>query len=316
MPGFLYGGSIHVPRQVAVVDAPEQAIAEESCAGGLEAWSMFCVHHRPCPVSLRLLQFLDSLSQPDELLCEERLVAIVLRHVLQHFGKACQHPSVAASPEILLPADGSVLGVDILPIAEIEASRIVEHDAVAEAKVLVELVQILCVACQPVHLRHHRHHHIQGIGPPPVVVGFRVGLVAHHFFGARHFLLRLLACFVQIVEVDVGLEADLPVAEEHIILSFAVLPVFPFLRIGFCGTLPMVVFSPTDAVFQHLPVLQQVIHFHIACMVGRMVPEGSDLSRIVGLPVGVCLSDDVFHFIGSPLFCLCAHSRQDCHQNQ
>ena len=200
-----------------------------------------------------------------------------------------------------------MLRVDILPIAEIETSCIVEHDTVTEAKILIEFVQILCVACEEIHLRHHGHHHIQCIGPPPVVVVFRVGLIAHHFFGTSHFQLGLFVCCIDVVEVDVCLETYLPVAKEYIILSFAVLTVFPFLRVWFCGTFPMIMFSPTYAIVQHLLVLQQLIRFNIACVIGRFVPKGSNFSRVVGLPIGVYLSDNVLYLVGSPLSSLCAH---------
>ena len=63
-----------------------------------------------------------------------------------------------------------MFGIDVLTIAEVETCFLVEHDAVCIKEVLVEFVEVLLIARQLIHLRHDRHHHIEGIGPPPVVV--------------------------------------------------------------------------------------------------------------------------------------------------
>ena len=62
MPGPLYSLGVHLLRQITVVDAPKQAITEESRARSLEAGSMFWVHHRSRPMPLRLLQTPDGPS--------------------------------------------------------------------------------------------------------------------------------------------------------------------------------------------------------------------------------------------------------------
>ncbi len=190
-----------------------------------------------------------------------------------------------------------MLRIDVLAVAEVEAGLGVQHDGVAVEQVVVQLVQVALVTRQPVHLGHHRHHHVERVGPPPVVVGFRARLVAHHLTGPRH----LTLVGRQLVEVDVGLETYLPVAEEHVVLAFAVVLVFPLGRVGLGGSLPLVVLGPARAVVQHLLVVQQFIHFDVAGVVGGVVPEGAHLGLVVRLPVGVHLADDVFHFVCRPL---------------
>ena len=218
---------------------------------------------------------------------------IVGGQVLQHLGQSGQHPSVAACPEVFLAAGGLVFRIDILAVAEVEAGLAVEHDAVAVEDVLIELVQVFHVARQLIHLGHNRHHHVERIRPPPVVVHLGVGLIAHHLLGTRH--LPLVGR--EVVEVDVRLEADLPVAEEHIVLSLAISLVFPFGRVGFGGAFPLVVLRPSDAVVEHLLVLEQSIHLHVARVIGGIVPKRTHFGRVVALPVVVHTSDDVSHLV-------------------
>ena len=251
-------------------------------------------------MALGLLQLLHGAGQPLVFLHEEGLAHVGGRHVLQHLGQSGQHPSVATSPEVFLPVGRLVLRVDVFAVAEVEARLRVEHDAVAVEDILVELAQILCISCKLVHLRHHGHYHVEGVGPPPVVVGPRVGLEAHHLAGTGHFLLVGL----QVIEVDISLEADLPVAEEHVVLALAIFLVLPLALVGLRSTLPLVVLRPTDAVVEHRLVLQQIPYFDVAGVVGSIVPEGTHLSGIVRLPIGIHTTDDVLHFSSRPLLCL------------
>ena len=103
------------------------------------------------------------------------------------------------------------------------------------------------------------------------------------------------------IEVDVGLETDLPVAEEHVVLSLAVVLVLPFRRVGLRSPLPVVVLCPADAVIEHLWVVQQFIHFDVTCVIGSIVPERTHFSGVVRLPVGVHFPDDILHPVSSPL---------------
>ena len=67
---------------------------------------------------------------------------------------------------------------------------------------------------------------------------------------------------------------------------------------------------PADAVVEHLLVFQELIHFDIARVIGSVVPERAHFGRVVGLPVGVCFPDHVFHFICRPLLGLKCHDGQ------
>ena len=193
-----------------------------------------------------------------------------------------------------------MLRIDIPAVAVVQARLCIQHDAVAIEDILVELTEILGVTRQMIHLRHHRHHHIEGIGPPPVIVHLRVGLKAHHLLGTFHLLLIGL----QVIEVDIRLETDLPVAEEHIVAPLTIPFVFPFSRVCLCCSFPLVVLRPTDAVVEHLLILQQLVYLHIPCMVGSIVPERADLCRIVRLPVGVHLPDNLLHLVDRPYLAL------------
>ena len=119
---------------------------------------------------------------------QEGLSDVGLWHVLEHLGQSGQHPAVAACPVVFLAVGRLVLGPHVLTVAEVEARLGVEHDAVAVEQVLVELVEIFLLARQAVHLCHHGQHHVEGVGPPPVVGLWRVGLVAHHLAGTGNHL--------------------------------------------------------------------------------------------------------------------------------
>ena len=73
---------------------------------------------------------------------------------------------------------------DIFPVTEIEARFLVEHDTVGIEDILIELSQVFGIPRQLVHLGHHGHHHVERISPPPVIIGFRISLIAHHFLGS------------------------------------------------------------------------------------------------------------------------------------
>ena len=77
---------------------------------------------------------------------------------------------------------------DIFPVTEIEARFLVEHDTVGIEDVLIELSQVFGIPRQFVHLGQHGHYHVERISPPPVIVGFRIGLIAHHFHGPLNLL--------------------------------------------------------------------------------------------------------------------------------
>ena len=67
-----------------------------------------------------------------------------------------------------------------------------------------------------------------------------VSLVAHHLLGPGY-LPRL---GFKPVKVDICLETYLPVAEEDIVLSLAIILVTPFAAVGLCGSLPFVMLRP------------------------------------------------------------------------
>ena len=227
-------------REQPMVDSPQQSISEERRAARLRSGRHVFVEHRARPIALRLLTHRHGTGEPLIFLHEESVVRITLGHVLQHLGKSRQDPPVAARPEVLASVHRLVLGIDITAIPEIEARRRVEHDAVRIADVVINLIEILAVSRELVHLRQRRHDHVERIRPPPVVRGFGVRLIAHHLLGTRNALLG----GSYLVKVYEGLETDLPVAEEHMLLVFTILFIQPLGRIFLRRSRPLVVFSP------------------------------------------------------------------------
>ena len=219
---------------------------------------------------------------------------MLLRQVLQHLGKGCQHPSVAAGPEVLLAGSGLVFRIDVFAVAEVQARLFVVHDGVGILPVLIHLVEVLLVARQLVHLRHHWHHHVERVGPPPVVVGLRVGLEAHHLLGACHLVFGREHC----VQVQIGLEADLPVAEQHVLHRLAVLLVLPLRRVLLTGALPEVAVGPLLRVVHPCHVAEREERFHVARVIDGRVPERAFL-LMVHLPRVIHLVDDVAHLLRS-----------------
>ena len=195
-------------------------------------------------------------------------------------------------------------GVDILSVAEVEARLVVEHDGIGIAHVVVELVQIGRIARQTVHFGHDGHHHVERVGPPPVVVGGRPHLVAHDLAGALHHAFvagRRSLGVGHPVEVDVSLETDLPVAEEHVLLVFAILAVFPLRGVGFAGPLPQVVLGPARAVVLPGGLSQQLASLHVARMVHGFVPEAAHFGLVVLLPMVVYAGDEGGHLLSGPV---------------
>ena len=222
-------------------------------------------------------------------------MAVVLRQVFQHFSKRCQHPSVSTSPEVFLSCSRLVLRINILPIAEIESCLLVIHDAVGILPVCIHLVQILLITCQPIHLRHDGHHHIQRIGPPPEVALSSIGLKSHHLAGTG----SLKFGWEYRVYIQIGLETNLPIAEEHIIHTFTVLLVFPFLRILLSRALPKVLVSPLARVVQPCYVAKREECLHVTCMINCRVPKRA-LLTVITLPSVIHFVNNVAHFLSRP----------------
>ena len=240
-------------------------------------------------------------------------------HVLEHLGQSGKHPTVAARPEVFLAAVGLVAGIDVSAVAVVESGLLVEHDAVGIEDVLVEFVKVDLVAREAVEFGHHRHHHVERVGPPPIVVGPGAGLVAHHLQSTGYAVaigLTVAAAPGDVVEVDVGLETNLPVAEKHIVLSLAIVLVSPLGRICLRGPLPAVVLRPSQGVLQKLAVAREAVGLHVARVIGGIVPEGAHLRLVVGLPIVVHLiynGCDRFHL---PVLGLQDHRKQEQEQKQ
>ena len=173
---------------------------------------MLGIHHAAGPVAFGLLDGGHSLGHFLEFFHEEGAVLVVGGQVFQNLGQAGQYPSVAAGPEVLLPVDTFVLGIDIFGVAVVEVLFRVEHYLVGIGDVLVQFVQIEGVMSNLVEFRHDRHHHVQSVAPPPVVVVRSTHLIFHDFAGPSD----LVIFGGQVVEVGIRLEADLVVTEQYI----------------------------------------------------------------------------------------------------
>ena len=296
VPAFLCGVCVSRVFQIAVVYAPQQAVSEECRSACLIAGSMGLVHHRAAPVAFGALQAHNGVGHAHELVLEKRAMSIVGRNVLQHLGQPGQHPAVAACPEILFAVGAFVLGIHIFAVAVVQTLAGIVHYAVAHKHIFVEFVEIGGVAREPVHFCHHRHHHIEAVGPPPVIAARRRHLILHHLLRTGY------AAVVgkDAVQVGVGLEAYLPVAEKHMVVGLAVV-VAPFRAVVSLGALPFVVLGPSLRIVEPRFVAGEEIGLHIARVVGGVVPESACLRRIGGLPVVVHFFDYVAH--ASRLLC-------------
>ena len=87
----------------------------------------------------------------------------------------------------------------------------------------MQFIQVLHIARELVHLRHDGHHHVKGIGPPPEVSFLHRALVTHHLDGSSY----LVGSRHEVIHIDIGLETNLPIAEEHEVLTLAISLVFP-----------------------------------------------------------------------------------------
>ena len=269
-PSFHDDGVEALTVEISVVDTPEHTVGEEGRAGGFGTWRIVFAEHTAAPISVGALDTGHALSQLTEALHEDGAVLIVVRHVGQDFGETCKDPSVAACPETLATVAGGLdLRVDIFGIAVVELFFLVVHQAVGPEEVVVELVEILDLAGELVHLRHDGHDHIEGVGPPPEVGVGHAALVAHdldgtcYFVGSRH----------EVIHIYIGLEADLPVAEEDEVLTFAVGLVLPVGTVVRLCAFPLVVAAPFVGVGVPVGTACEAVGFHIAGVVGGVVPE-------------------------------------------
>ena len=239
---------------------------------------------------------------------------IVLWEVLQDLGKGCNHPTVATSPEVLLSAFGLMVWIYILAITEIETSLLVVHDGIAVFPVLIHLVEIALIASKEIHLCHDRHNHIKRISPPPVIVCLATFLIAHNFLWAMDIpRIETLLCEGIVVEVDVCLEAYLPVAEKHILRPFAIVLVFPLGRVDFRSSLEEITLSPLLGVFTPSvgcltfllvsTLIEKEIRLHIARMIDSRVPESTvTICRMTFLPAIIDICNDSLHLLRLPGF--------------
>lgn len=153
-----------------------------------------------------------------------------------------------------------------------------------------------------VKLRHDRHHHIQAVAPPPVIVTGSAHLVLHHLacpadfiiFGSQH------------IQVGVGLETNLIIAEQHILVALAI-RIFPFRAVLALRAFPFVMFCPCFGIRTVSLIPGQEIGFHVSGMISGIVPKGTHFGRISRLPVLVDLVNNFPH-----LLCFCRLGKRTC----
>ena len=121
---------------------------------------------------------------------------------------------------------------------------------------------------------------------------FHRALVAHYLDGTCHFVRSRH----EIVHIYICLETDLPVAEKHEIVTFTICLVAPFADVVALGTLPFVVAAPSVGVGIPLWAPCQTVGFHVAGVIGSVVPECADVGRVVRLPVVIHFHNHVQNF--------------------
>ena len=252
---------------------------------------MLGVEHRACPISLRLLTGSHTLGHTLVFLYEEIAVGISRRQVLQHLGKSGKHPSVASCPEVLLAAGTLVLGIYIFAVAEIKSGLGIEHNRVAILDVLIEFFEIEVIARSLIQLGHHRHHHIESVGPPPIVVRPSAHLILHHLACTAY----AVVVGQDIIKVEICLETNLPIAEEHMLLCLAVV-VFPLAAVVACCALPLVVLRPSHRVVEVFLIARKAISLHVAGVIGSHMPKRRSFGFVAALPTVVHFVDDTAHF--------------------
>ena len=281
-----------------MVDTPVEGVGEECRTTGLVALSLLWVEHGAGPVSLFLLACGHGLSQL-AIACEEEVaMTVALRHVGEHLCQSCHHPSVASCPEVFLSLFGLVCGIDIASVAIIELCLGVEHETVGIAEVVVEFVEILHILGDLIEFGEHWHDHIEGVGPPPVVVSLLAHHIVHHLFCPTD----LIVVGVHLIHVEIGLEANLPVAEEHMLHRLAILFVEPFRAVGLRRPTPLVVTSPFVAILEVSSASGEFVSLHVSGEIRSVVPERAYLRGISRLPLVVDFFHDVHRW---QWHCLC-----------
>jgi len=101
---------------------------------------------------------------------------------------------------------------------------------------------------------------------------------------------------LQVVEIGISLKADLPVAEQDMVVGLAVI-VFPLAAVRTLGALPLVMLGPAAGILQVVLLARQSVGLHVAGMVGGVVPERADLRLVGGLPVCVDLVDGLAYIL-------------------
>ena len=198
--------------------------------------------------------------------------------------------------------------VDVLAVAEVQARLLIIHDGVGILPVLVHLIKVLHIAGELIQLRHHWHHHIQRIGPPPIVVGLGGALEVHHLLGACH----LVFSGEDGVQVQIGLEADLPVAKQHMLHRLAILLILPLRRIGLASTLPEVMIGPLLRILIPCQIAEGEERLHVSRMIDCWVPERPFLI-VPHLPRVIHFVDDVAHLLRRPHLRLQRHCAGQTH---
>ena len=206
---------------------------------------------------------------------------IVGRHISEHLGQSGQHPSVASCPKVLLAAFGLVFGIDIFPVTEIESGFLIKHQSVGISEVSIKLIQVFHIAGCLIEFGEYGHHHIQGVSPPPEVVGLHRTFPIHHLDGPGN----LVVIGVHGIHVEIGLEANLPVTEKHIVLSLTIVLVLPLRGILLACTAPFVIARPLVGELEPSGIACQFIGLHVSGKIGSIIPERPYLGLVVGLPV-------------------------------
>ena len=207
-----------------------------------------------------------------------------MRHVGKHFGETCENPAVSTCPETFsLAACCLYFRVYILGITVIKLLVLVEHQAVTPQEIIREFVKVFHFSRELIHLGHDGHDHVESIGPPPEMCLLHGTFVAHDFDGASYFIRG----GYEVIHVNVCLEADLPIAKENKVLSLAISLVLPVGTVITFRTLPFVVAAPFVRVGVPICAACEAVGFHVASVVGGMIPKRADVGRVVGLPVVV-----------------------------
>ncbi len=256
LPGALDDGGVGGGVEQALVDAVGEGVGEEGGAAGLGVGVVGGEEQVGAPEAVLALEREEGgghgLQHGDEL----GAARIGGRELLQHAGAGGDDPAVAPAPEFGGVGAGAILG-GLVAIPE-AALGIEERVGALHVGIhLLQLGEVGGVVFDAREAGEGGRRHVEGVDPPPVVVGGGIGdeLVEAGLDGGLADGLR-----VELVEIEVGLAAGLRVG------------VGASTRLG--ADRPMVGLGPGEGVGEVGGRAEGLPEAEVAAVVGAAIPDG------------------------------------------